>query len=131
MALQPHLSGRASVVVGTGDTAVAVGSGDVPVLATPCLLAVMEEACCDAVAGHVEPDKTTVSTRVQLEHLAASPLGARLTAQSRLAHVDGRLLRFEVIAEDDTGRLVGHGQVTRTLVDRETFLARAGQSGSA
>ena len=131
MALQPHLTGRASEVVTESDTAARVGSGDVPVLATPALLALLEAACCDAVAGHVDPGRTTVSTRVQLEHLVASPPGSRLTAHARLAHVDGRHLRFEVLAEDDTGRLVGHGQVTRRIVDRATFLERAGQSGSA
>lgn len=107
------------------DTAVALGSGDLPVLATPRLLAWCEAATCAAVADSLEPGRTSVGTRVQLEHVAASPVGARLTLTATLAYVDPpRLLRFEVVAAHDDGKVVGHGEVTRVVVDRERFLSR-------
>lgn len=109
------------------DTAEALGSGDLPVLGTPRLLAWCEAATCAAVAGSVTEDRTTVGTRAQLEHVAASPVGATLGITATLTYVDGRLLRFEVVArhvEDD--KVVGHGEVTRVVVDRDRFLARLG-----
>ncbi|MGN6129766.1 MAG: thioesterase family protein [Nocardioidaceae bacterium] len=109
------------------DTAVALGSGDLPVLATPRLLAWCEGATCAAVADSLEASRTSVGTRVQLEHVAPSPLGARVTVTATLAYVDPpRLLRFEVVATHDDGKVVGHGEVTRVVVDRERFLSRLG-----
>ncbi|MGH8867538.1 MAG: thioesterase family protein [Actinomycetes bacterium] len=131
MALQLRLSGRLTAEVGERDTAPANGSGDVPMLATSRLLSFAEAACCRAVEGHLEPGQTTVGTRVQLEHRLASPQGTRLTVQATLAHLDGRSLRFEVLAEDEQGRLVGHGQVTRLVVNRDRFLERASHSDIA
>jgi fluoroacetyl-CoA thioesterase len=124
MALAAGLQASVQVTVADSDTAVVAGSGDVPVLATPRLLALAEAATVAAVAGHLEPGQTSVGTRVQLEHLRASAVGAKVTVQAQLAHVDGRLLRFEVTAEDSDGQLVGHGQVTRVVVDRDRFLSR-------
>jgi predicted thioesterase len=106
------------------DTAVAVGSGDLPVLGTPRLLAWCEAATCAELA--LAEHETSVGTRVALEHLAASPVGARVVVTARLAHRDGRLVRFEVMAVDaDTEVVLGRGEVTRVIVDRERFMARA------
>ncbi|HEX4977438.1 MAG TPA: hotdog domain-containing protein [Nocardioides sp.] len=109
------------------DTAEAVGSGDLPVLGTPRLLAWAEAATCAAVARSLEEGTTSVGTRVQLEHVAASPVGATVSVTASVVHVDGRLLRFEVVAEHTVGadtKVVGHGEVTRVVVDRDRFLAR-------
>jgi fluoroacetyl-CoA thioesterase len=106
------------------DCADALGSGDLPVLATPRLLAWCEAATVAAVSASLSPGQTSVGTRVQLEHTRASAVGALLTVRARLAHVDGRLLRFEVVAEDGDTAMVGHGEVTRVVVDRERFLSR-------
>jgi fluoroacetyl-CoA thioesterase len=114
------------------DTAAALGSGDLAVLGTPRLLAWCEAATCAAVERSLGADRTSVGTRVSLEHLAASPVGARLEVQASVAYVDGRLVRFSVSATDTSdGRLVGTGEVTRVVVDRERFLSRvSGSSGS-
>jgi fluoroacetyl-CoA thioesterase len=104
------------------DTAVALGSGDLPVLGTPRLLAWAEEATCAAVAHALDDTRSSVGTRVRLEHVHPSPLGATVAVRAELTGVDGRLLRFEVSAEHDDGRLVGHGEVTRVVVDRGRFL---------
>jgi predicted thioesterase len=124
MPVEPGLTASVSLTVTDADTALALGSGDVPVLATPRLLALAEAATVAAVAGRLGDGRTSVGTRVQLEHLRASAVGAEVTVRARLAHVDGRLLRFEVTAEDTAGQLAGHGEVTRVVVDRDRFLAR-------
>lgn len=106
------------------DTAAAVGSGDLPVLGTPRLLAWAEAATCAAVAGELAEAETSVGTRVSLEHLAASAVGEEVRVTATVAHRDGRLLRFEVVAVDSRETVVGHGEVTRVVVDRERFLGR-------
>jgi fluoroacetyl-CoA thioesterase len=123
-AMQTGRSATLTFQVADGDTAAALGSGDLAVLATPRLLAWCEAATCAAVAEDLTADRTSVGTRVQLEHLGASAVGAVLRVTATLVYVDGRLLRFEVVAEHDEGTLVGRGEVTRVVVDRDRFWAR-------
>lgn len=111
-------------VVGRADTAAALGSGDVPALATPRLLAWLEAATVAAAADLVPDGCTTLGSRVELEHLAPSAVGAAVTVHADLAHHDGRLLRFTVAAQDADGRLLASGTVTRVVVDRDRFLVR-------
>jgi predicted thioesterase len=121
------LTARLDRVVGPDDTASAVGSGDVPVLATPRLLAWLEAATVAALAEALPAGSTSVGTRVEVEHLAASAVGAGVRLTASLAHVDGRLLRFEVAAEEERADgpvVVATGRVTRVVVDRERFLSR-------
>jgi fluoroacetyl-CoA thioesterase len=114
--------------VGDDDTAAALGSGSLPVLATPRLLAWCEATTCAVVDRHVEDTRTSVGTRVRLDHVAASPVGAEIEVSATIAYVDGRLLRFDVVARqvaaDSSEHVVGNGEVTRVVVDRERFLAR-------
>ena len=77
-----------------------------------------------ALAGRLDEATSTVGTRVELAHLRASAVGTEVTVRADLVHVDGRLLRFDVVAEDASGAVLGHGQVTRVVVDRARFLAR-------
>ena len=115
-----------SHIVTSADTAIALGSGDVPVLATPRLIAWLEAATVDA-CPELGADETSVGTRVDIEHLAATPLGARVDTHAEVVHRDGRLLRFAVTAHHDAGGgpvLIAQGQVTRVVVRREPFLAR-------
>ena len=111
-------------VVGVEDTATAVGSGDVPVLATPRLLAWAEAASVTALADVLTEPNTSVGTRVELDHRAASPVGATVTVRAEVVAVDGRLVRFEVIAHHSDGTVVAHGRITRVIVDRGRFLDR-------
>lgn len=107
------------------DTALALGSGDVPVLATPRLLALAEQATVDAVASAMSGASTTVGTRVELDHVHATPVGHKVAIRAALVHVDGRTLSFEVTAEHPADRrVVGHGRITRVVVDRAAFLGR-------
>ena len=110
--------------VGGQDTAAALGSGSLPVLGTPRLLAWVEAATCAALADELPPGRTSVGSRVHLEHRAASGVGEEVTVTAGLQHRDGRLVRFEVVAEDRRGTVVGHAEVTRVVVDVDRFLAR-------
>ena len=113
-----------SFTVTEADTAAALGSGDLPVLGTPRLLAWSEAATCAAVADELEAGSTSVGTRISLEHLAASGVGEDVRVTATVTHRDGRLLRFEVVAIDSREQTVGHGEVTRVVVDRDRFLGR-------
>jgi fluoroacetyl-CoA thioesterase len=107
------------------DTAIAVGSGSLPVLGTPRLLAWCEAATCAAIEAALPEGGTSVGTRVSLEHLAASPVGAELEVAASTAYVDGRLHRFTVSARHvQDGRVVGAGEITRVVVDAERFMSR-------
>lgn len=114
--------------VGEADTARALGSGDVSVLATPRVLAWLEAATVAVLDDVLDDASTSVGTRVELEHVLASPVGAHVTAAASISFVDGRLVRFEVAAEHRVGdgapQVVATGQVTRVVVDRDRFLAR-------
>jgi len=124
----PELLGRIAtreLVVSDADTAVAVGSGSLPVLGTPVLLAWCEAATCAAL--DLPEGQTSVGTRVALEHLAASPVGASVSVTATVAYVDGRLVRFTVEARQTwpgAEKLVGSGEITRVIVDAERFIGR-------
>jgi predicted thioesterase len=122
--LQPGLSARVELLVGDEDTALAMGSGDVPVLATPRLVALCEQATCEAVGAALEPGQTTVGTKVELAHLVATPVGVLVMAEATLTAVDKRRLTFAVSAVGP-GAPVAVGHVWRSVVDREQFVARA------
>jgi len=122
--VEPGLSAHVSLVVDEGDTALALHSGDVPVLATPRLIALCEEAACQAVAGKLGEGSTSVGVRVQFDHLAPVRTGSKIVAEATLEKVEGRRLVFTVTATDPAG-LVGAGKVTRVVVGREDFLAKA------
>jgi predicted thioesterase len=124
MPLQPGLSARVELTVTDADTAQALGSGDVPVLATPRVLAVAEAATVAALAARLDTGQTTVGTRVELDHVAATAVGRRVTVLAILAKVDGRRLVFDIVVRDGD-ELVAEGRVERVMVDRQRFLAKA------
>lgn len=107
------------------DTAATLGSGSLPVLGTPRLLAWCEAVTCAAIEPALAPGETSVGTRVQLEHLAASPVGAQVEVTASTSYVDGRLHRFAVAARHTgDGKVVASGEVTRVVVDGNRFLSR-------
>jgi len=122
--VESGLQGHVELVVGESDTAVAVGSGDVPVLATPRVLALCEQAACLAVASRLGPGETTVGLRIELTHLAPTHVGSTVHAEATLERVEGRRMLFTVSVSDACG-LVAAGKVTRVVVDRASFLAKA------
>jgi predicted thioesterase len=103
------------------------------VLATPRLIALCEEVTCRATDGHLTDAQASVATRVQFDHLAPVAVGSIVLAEATLVKVEGRRLTFTVSAArlgeglgGDVGGLVGAGRVTRVVVDRAAFLAKAG-----
>jgi fluoroacetyl-CoA thioesterase len=119
--LQPGLAATVVLEVTEVDTALAMRSGQVPVLATPRLIALCEEAAMRAVAGEMPEGTTNVGMRVQLDHLAPTAVGNKVTAEATLEKVEGRRLTFTVSATDERG-LIAAGKVTRVVVDIERFL---------
>jgi len=118
------LAATLTFTVTDDDTAEALGSGSLAVLATPRLLAWAEAATCAAIEPALPDGATSVGTRVALEHLAASPVGAEVEVTAEAAYVDGRLHRFTVAARHPGGKLVGTGEVARVVVDTARFLSR-------
>ena len=125
MAIRPGLRAVVETTVGVADTATALGSGEVDVLGTPRVVALVEAATVAAVAGRLGPGSTTVGSRVELDHLAPTPVGAVVRAEAVLAEVTGRRLRFTVTLSQD-GRVVARGLVVRVVVDRGRFGAAGG-----
>jgi predicted thioesterase len=122
--LTPGLTASVTLVVEHGDTAEAVGSGDVPVLATPRVVTLAEQASVEALSGRLEAGETSVGYEVQLAHLSPTPVGAKVTAEATLENVEGRRLSFRVSVNDARG-LVAAGRITRVVVVRDRFIERA------
>jgi predicted thioesterase len=123
-------SASVQLSVTAADTAVALGSGDVPVLATPRVLALAEEATVRAVQAELDDGQTTVGTQVTLAHLAATPVGRVVRAEATLSEVDGRRLVFAVSVHEGA-TLVAQGTIERIMVDRQRFLNRVAGQGTA
>ncbi len=123
VSLRTGLSAVIELTVSSPDTAEAMRTGDVPVLSTPRVLGLVEEATMRALDGHLEPASSTVCMRVQLEHISPTPVGATVRAEANLEKVEGRRLVFHVSARDDRG-LVAAGKVTRVLVDVDRFMEK-------
>jgi len=115
------LTAKITLVVSPDDTAVAARSGDVPVLSTPRIVALCEEAAITAVEGQLTEGETTVGMRIQLDHLAPSAIGSTVTASAKLEKVEGRRLKFSVSVSDPRG-LVAAGKITRVVVERDRFM---------
>ncbi|TSD98122.1 thioesterase [Skermania sp. ID1734] len=125
--MQPGLSARLETVVTEHDTAIALGSGDVPVLGTPRVVALAEEATVQAVKDHLSDGQTSVGVEVLLHHRRASAVGATITVTAELTDVDETRLTFNVeVREGET--LVADGTVQRVVVDRAAFVERVGRA---
>ena len=112
--------GRVEKVVDRSMTAAAVGSGLVEGLATPAMIALMEGAAVQALAGRLEEGASSVGTSIDVRHMAPTPVGMRVSAQARLTEIDGRRLIFSVTAADEVGT-VGQGTHERYIVDMTRF----------
>ena len=104
-------------------TAAALGSGDMQVLATPAMVALMENAAMNAVRPYLPDGSTTVGSMIQTTHLRPSALGDEVEATAVLQEADGRKLTFKVSAADSKG-VIGEGVHVRFIVDRARFLSK-------
>lgn len=121
--MNPGATASVSLTVTEADTAVALGSGSVPVLGTPRLLALCEQATVEAVQAELEEGATTVGVQVMLDHIMPSPVGREVRAEVTLEKVKGRKLFFTASAYDDRG-LIAAGKVVRVIVDADKFLEK-------
>jgi predicted thioesterase len=128
MPLEPGLTASVTLVVDDADTALALRSGDVPVLGTPRLIALAEQATVEAIDGALPEGRTTVGYQVQLAHLSPTPIGGAVVAEATLEQIEGRRLTFRVSVNDARG-LVAAGRITRVIVERNRFLERAQTEG--
>lgn len=121
-------TGTASVMVDMPNLAMTVGSGSLPVFATPMMASLMEQAACNAVAPFLAEGETTVGTKLEISHDAATPPGLMVTATAEVTAVSGREISFHVTAEDGVG-VIGSGTHKRFLVDAERFTLKARKRG--
>lgn len=124
--LTSGIKGKCETVVTETNSAKAMGSGTLDVFATPAMIALMEETAWKSVADEVGEGNGTVGTYLNISHLSASPLGAKITCESELLQVEGRKLVFKVQAFDEKG-LIGEGEHHRFVVNNEKFQAKANQ----
>jgi predicted thioesterase len=119
----PGLIGEHTLTVTDPLTAQAMGSGSLPVFATPALIALMEAAAVAALEGRLPEGQTTVGARIEVSHLAATPLGQTVRARAEVRAVDGRQIHFHIEAWDERQR-IGQAAHTRVIVEIERFLKR-------
>lgn len=126
--LTTGIRGRAVSPVTRQNTAAAMGSGTLPVLATPAVAALVEQAAWQSVQPELEEGRCTVGTLLQLEHLAATPLGGAVTAETELVEIDRRRLVFAFTVRDAAGE-VARGRHERFVVEARRFVAKAEARG--
>ena len=124
MELHPGLAATIERVVGESDTSAAAGTSDVPMLATPSIILLAEQATWAALSGRLDEGTSAVEHRVEISHLAPTPVGARVRAEAVLEAIEGRRLVFRVSVSDDRG-LVAAGRFTRVIVSKDRFMEKA------
>ena len=112
-----------SMVVGLNDTAAVMGSGDMPVLATPALVALMENAAMLTVRPLLAEGETTVGAHIDVKHWAPSPIGAEIKSIAMLQERNGKQLTFKIEATQGD-KLIGEAVHTRYIVNRQQFLTK-------
>ena len=124
MEITVGMKGEVSTLVEREDTAREVGSGDLLVYATPCMVALMEGAACEAIAQALSDTQTTVGTALNIEHISATPVGLEVRAEATVTAVEGKVITFEVSAFDEAGQ-IGKGTHKRVIVNAQKFLEKA------
>ena len=121
--LTEGLTHTSQLTVNEAVTAITMGSGDMPVLATPAMMALMENAAMLAVAPHLLEGCTTVGGHIASSHLRPSRIGDTVTATATVTRIDGKKIEFKV--EAHCGEvLLGEGSHLRFIVDKEKFMSR-------
>jgi fluoroacetyl-CoA thioesterase len=124
--LPAGLTDTAELVVGEQHTAPRVGSGRIRVLATPVMINLIEAAALAAVEQSLPERHQSLGTRLDVTHVAATPVGMRVRATAEVVRVEGRTVHFRVRAEDER-ELVGEGTHERVVVNVDRFEARVAQ----
>lgn len=112
-----------SKIVESADSAASYGSGMVNVLASPAMIAFMENTCLQLVLPFLDDGQNTVGTEVNVRHLKPTPIGMRIWCEVILLEIEGRKLVFKVLARDEDG-LIGEGTHTRFIIDVAKFMSK-------
>ena len=124
MEITVGMKAEVSTLVEREDTAKEVGSGSLLVYATPCMVALMEGAACEAIQEALGEDKTTVGIELNIQHTSATPVGLEVRAEAEVTAVDGKIITFELRAFDEAGE-IGKGTHKRAIVPVQKFLDKA------
>ena len=118
------MKGAVTTLAEREDTAEAVGSGSLLVYATPCMVALIEGAACEAIEQALPEGKTSVGTELNIRHLSATPVGLEVRAEAEVTAVEGNTITFQVSAYDEAGK-IGEGIHKRVIVSAQRFLDKA------
>ena len=121
MEITVGMKGEVSTLVEREDTAYEVGSGSLLVYATPCMVALMEGAACEAIADAIPEGKTSVGTMLNISHISATPVGLEVRADAEVTEIDGSTITFQVTAYDEAGK-IGEGTHKRAIISTQRFL---------
>lgn len=121
MQIEIGMKGEVSTLVEREDTAYEVGSGALLVYATPCMVALMEGAACEAIEEALAEGQTTVGTELNIRHVSATPVGLEVRAEAEVIAVEGKAITFKVTAYDESG-VIGEGEHKRFIVSSQKFL---------
>ena len=124
MEITVGMKGEASTLVEREDTAAEVGSGSLLVYATPCMVALMEGAACEAIAEALGENQSSVGIALNIDHLSATPVGLEVRAEAEVTAVEGKIVTFSLIAYDEAGK-IGEGTHKRCVVSAQRFLEKA------
>ncbi|MBO5868386.1 MAG: hypothetical protein J6Q54_05725 [Oscillospiraceae bacterium] len=121
MEITVGMKGTVATTVEREDTAAEVGSGSLLVYATPCMVALMEGAACEALGEAIPEGKTSVGIALEISHLSATPVGMDVRAEAEVTAVEGSVITFKVSAYDEAG-LIGEGTHKRAIITSQRFL---------
>lgn len=121
MEITVGMKGITETVVEREDTAAEVGSGSLLVYATPCMVALMEGAACEAISDAIAEGQTSVGIALSIEHISATPVGLEVRAEAIVTAVEGKIITFELHAFDESGE-IGKGTHKRCIVNSQKFL---------
>ena len=124
MDIKVGMQGIVEDIVETCDTAAEVGSGSLLVYATPCMVAMMEGAACEAIDPVMPEGHTSVGMELNVKHLSATPVGIEIRAEATVIAVEGKVITFDLKAYDEAG-LIGEGTHKRCIVNAQKFLDKA------
>ena len=123
MEITVGMKAEVSTLVEREDTASEVGSGSLLVYATPCMVALMEGAACEAIEEALSDSQTTVGIELNIQHLSATPVGLEVRAEAEVTAVEGKIITFSVTAYDEAGE-IGKGTHKRAIVNSQKFLEK-------
>ncbi len=122
--LEIGVKGYQEVQASEANSAKTMGSGSLDVFATPAMIALMEETAWKSIQPYLEEGQGSVGIQLNVDHLAATPLGMKVHCESEVTAVEGRKIEFKVAAYDEVG-LIGEGTHQRFIVENEKFQGKA------